>query len=109
MRAPVYRNIEAPSTLLGLSFPFEVSVVVLGFWATMTTLPMSAGTISTLAIYAAVRLSSHGRPPLFLQHFVLWHLRGFQSSHVLSAAARGRIPPFPFASWFPQRRAGVAP
>lgn len=96
MRAPVYRNIEAPNTLLGLSFPTEVSVVALGFWVAMTTLPLLPGLACTLASYVGVRLSSYGRPPLFLQHFLIWRMRHAVSSGLLSAAARYRSPSFPF-------------
>lgn len=106
MRAPVYRNIEAPNTLLGLSFPTEVSIVALGFWAAMTALPLLAGLACTLAAYAGVRLSSYGRPPLFLQHFLIWKARQTFFCGVLSAAARSKSPYFPFASpasAFPRR------
>jgi len=98
MRAPVYRNIEAQSTLLGLAFPTEVAVVLGSFWGSMLLLPAGLALLATAAVYTAVRVVGYGRPPLFLQHYLAWRLRGLLGGGRLSAAARSPAPQFPFGA-----------
>lgn len=99
MLAPVYRNVEARNTVLGLAFPTEVLAVMSAFWVAMLTLPPTAAGLLTLAIYASVRLASHGRAPGFLQHIVAWKLRQAASGGRVSAVARARVPKFPFGPY----------
>ncbi len=97
MRAPVYRNIEARNTLLGLAFPSEVLVVLSGFWVAMLLLPPGSALLASAAVYAGVRLASYGRAPLFLQHYLAWQFRRLYALGRISAASRTRAPRFPFA------------
>ena len=61
MLAPVYRNIDAKNTLLGLEFPSEVLIVLAVWWLTMLALPSNTSAIVTLATYAAIRAIGYGR------------------------------------------------
>ncbi len=99
MRAPVYRNIEAKNAVLGLVFPTEVLIVMSVFWATMLTMPPTPAAVLTLAVYAGVRLCNYCRAPAFLQHWVFWKVRQMLTGGRLSAAARARVPRFPFAPY----------
>ena len=99
MRAPVYRNAEARSTLLGLSFPTEVLLVLAVFWASMLSLDPTLAALTTLTFYVALRVVSYGRAEAFVQHWVNWRLRQAVSGGRLSAAARCRTPRFPFGRY----------
>ncbi len=79
MRANVYRSIDAANTFLGLSFPFEVLLMLAFFWVTAATLPPVTGLGLTVAAYAALRASTAGRPPQHLQHLLMFHAR--RASH----------------------------
>ena len=99
MRAPVYRNIEAQNTLAGLAFPMEVLLFLagcVGFIQVFAPLPALAG---IAGLYGGIRAASHGRPPLFLQHWLSWHFRSLYTGGRLSAAARSRVPRFPFGPY----------
>ncbi len=96
MRAPVYRNIEATSTVLGLAFPTEALVMMAFGSLAVLILPPLFSAISSLAVYAAIRLVNRGRAPAFVQHFIAWKARQLLSRGHLSAAARARCPKFPF-------------
>ena len=98
VRAPVFRNVDAPNTLLGLTFPFEVVFVLVVFYATVRV-SAAACAITTLAAYIAVRVVNHGRAAGFLQHWVLWQMRKRLADGLLTAAARARSPRFPFAPY----------
>ena len=97
MRAPVFRNIDARNTLLGLTFPFEVVFVLVVFYATVRVSP-AACALTTLACYVGVRVVNYGRAPGFLQHWTVWRIRQANTGGLLSAAARARSPRFRFAS-----------
>ena len=99
MRAPVYRNVEARTTLLGLAFPTEVVLVLAVFWGSMLTLAPSLAAAVTTVAYAGVRALNHGRAPAFLQHWLGWRARQAISGGRLSAAARGHAPRFPFGPY----------
>jgi hypothetical protein len=99
MRAPVYRNIEATSTVLGLAFPTEALVMMAFGSLAVLILPPLLSAITTLAAYAAVRLINRGRAPAFVQHFIAWKVRQLQARGHLSAAARARCPKFPFGPY----------
>ena len=58
MRAPVYRNIEAHSTFLGLAFPTEVGIFMLGVWALLLTATFTTALLGSMILYAFVRLAT---------------------------------------------------
>ncbi|HEX4802164.1 MAG TPA: hypothetical protein VFV14_01565 [Myxococcaceae bacterium] len=99
MRAPVYRNIEASSTVLGLAFPTEAVLLMSSAAAAVLTLPPILSAPATLVAYVAIRFVNRGRAPAFVQHYFAWRLRRAKSSGVLSAAARVRCPRFPFVRY----------
>ena len=99
MRAPVYRNIEAQSTFLGLAFPTEVGVFMLGVWALLLSTAFTTALLGSAALYAVVRLATYGRPPLFLQHLLGQQMRRSLAQGRLSAAARASVPRFPFGHY----------
>jgi hypothetical protein len=99
MRAPVYRSIDAGNTLLGLAFPSEVLLVLVAFWGSAAFLKGLGSLLVTLAAYAFLRLSTLGRPPLFLQHALLFHVRRSLQGGRFSAAARAAQPRFPHAPY----------
>ncbi len=99
MRAPVYRNIEATSTVLGLAFPTEALVMMAFGSLAVLILPPLLSAITTLTAYAAIRLINRGRAPAFVQHFIAWKVRQLQARGHLSAAARGRCPKLPFGPY----------
>ena len=99
MRAPVYRNIDASSTFLGLAFPTEALVMMgLGSLAVLILPPLFSA-LSTLAAYGGIRLVNRGRAPAFVQHFIAWKARQLRARGYLSAAARARSPKFPFGPY----------
>src|SRR5262249_38318513 len=99
MRAPVYRNIEATSTVLGLAFPTEALVMMtLGSAAVLLLHPLLSA-ITTLSAYTSIRLINRGRAPAFVQHFIAWKIRQLRARGNLSAAARARCPKFPFGPY----------
>src|SRR4051812_14204536 len=98
MRAPVYRNVEASSTIGGLtmmSFLLELVVAFLAiqFLSFLLSLATIAGP------YVLLRLASYGRPPMYWQHYVLWRVRQANTAGRLSAAARFLQPRFPFGPY----------
>jgi len=96
MRAPVYRNIEATSTVLGLAFPTEALVMMaLGSLAVLL-LPPLLSAITALSAYTSIRLVNRGRAPAFLQHYIAWKVRQIRAQGNLSTAARTHCPKFPF-------------
>jgi hypothetical protein len=106
MLAPVYRNVEARSTVLGLAFPTETLTVLSAFWGAILTLPPSIAALVTVAVYALVRLASLGRAPAFFQHWLAWRVRQALTEGRLSAVARSRIPRFPFGPYEIRDRSG---
>ena len=99
MYAPVYRNLDAPSTFLGLAFPTEwVGVLGAGWVGTALDAP-NVGAAAALAIYLVLRIAAHGRPEGHLQQWLLWLMRRLQAAGRVSAAARARTPRFPFGEY----------
>lgn len=99
MRARVYRNIDGGASFLGLAFPSEVLVILAVFWGTALTLPPGTGMLLTIAAYVALRVSTAGRAPMFLQHFVMFHARRALHGGRFGPAARAASQkPFPFAA-----------
>ncbi len=99
MRAPVYRNLDARSTFLGLAFPTEwMGVLVAGWLGTMLGAP-NTGAGAGLALYLVLRIAGYGRPEAHLQHWLLWKLRRVRARGWLSAAARAPVPRFPFGGY----------
>jgi hypothetical protein len=99
MRAPVYRNIEAQNTFLGLTFPTEVGVLMGGVWGLLLTMAFSTALVGSIALYVGIRVLMYGRPPLFLRHWVGRALRRALSAGRLSAAARAKSPKFPYGPY----------
>src|SRR5258708_38439461 len=95
MRAPVYRNIDTPNALLGLTFPFEVTFVLAIFYVTVR-ISIATCVLATLATYVAVRVLNYGRAPGFLQHSVAWRVRPSPTGGLPTAGARAARPPLPF-------------
>lgn len=99
MYAPVYRNLDAPNTFLGLAFPMEwVGVLGAGWLVTALGAP-NVGAAAALSIYLVLRIAAHGRPEGHLQHWLLWRIRQSQAAGRVSAAARARTPRFPFGEY----------
>jgi hypothetical protein len=94
MRAPVYRHIESDSTVAGLTLHELVFVLGLAFLAT-ATLSFVGSLLAILIAYVALRLLRRGRPPMYWQHAVIWHLRRLRYRGWLSSTARSRTPAFP--------------
>jgi hypothetical protein len=95
--APVYRNIETTQTVMGLSFPGQFLVLLGVIYAAIFLLPGGKAALVTIGAYVGIRVASHGRPPLFFQHFIFWKMRQALTQGWLSAAARSRQKRFPFA------------
>jgi hypothetical protein len=99
MLAPVYRSLEARSTVLGLAFPAEFSIVLCAWWAGMLLLGAFPGLALALGTYVLVRALNYGRAEGFVQHWLQWKLRRSLYAARLSAGARvahSRTRRFPF-------------
>lgn len=99
MRAPVYRNLEARSTFLGLAFPTEWMGVLAAGWLGTTLGAPNVGAGAGLALYLVLRIAGHGRPEGHLQHWILWKARQLRTRGRLSAAARALAPRFPHGGY----------
>ena len=99
MYAPVYRNLDAPNTFLGLAFPMEWLAVLGAGWAGTVLGAPNVGGGAALAIYLVLRLAGRGQAEGHLQQWLLWRMRQAQSGGRLSAAARARTPRFPFGPY----------
>lgn len=98
MRANVYRAIDTANTFLGLAFPSEVLVVLAVFWGT-AWFPGMVTAAATGLTYLLLRLVSYGKPPMFLQHRILFSMRSSLHGGRFSPAARQRAERhFPFSS-----------
>jgi len=95
-RAPVYRNLDSPSALLGLAFPAEWLAVLTTGWAGTAAGAPNIGAAVALGTYLALRIAGHGRPEGFLRHALLWSARQVLGGGWHSAAARAPAPRFPF-------------
>ena len=98
MRAPIFRHLDARSGLLGLG-AIEWGPVLLVFWAGLAQGSPNVGLALAAGAYCALRALTRGRPDRFLQHLAQWELRRRLAGGRLSAAARSRIPRFPFAPY----------
>ena len=102
MLAPVYRSLEARSTVLGLAFPAEFTIVLSAWWAGMLLLGAFSGLGVAAVVYAAVRALSYGRAEGFVQHWLQWRARQALYAGRLAAAARvpsSRARRFPFGPY----------
>jgi hypothetical protein len=102
MLAPVYRSLETRSTILGLAFPAEFSLVLVAWWGGMLGLGAFPGLFLALGTYALVRSVGYGRSEGFVQHWLQWQLRRLLYSSRLSAGSRvgsSRIRRFPFGTY----------
>jgi hypothetical protein len=100
MLAPVYRSLEARSTVLGLTFPSEFTIVLCAWWAGMLGVGAFWGAGFAAATYVAVRALNYGRADGFVQHWLQWQVRRLLFGGRASAVARvapGRVRRFPFA------------
>jgi hypothetical protein len=95
MRAPVYRHVEAQSTIAGLTLTSFAGLLGVTF-AAIRLLNFGGSLAVVLGAYLAVRIAGHGRPPQFWQHWLVWHLRRRRFAGRLSAAARAKTPSFRF-------------
>lgn len=96
MRAPVYRHVEAQSTIAGLTLTSFAGLLGVTF-AAIRFLSFGGSVLAVSATYLTVRLAGRGKPPMFWQHWLVWHLRQRRFAGRLSAAARSKTPRFPFA------------
>jgi len=102
MVAPVYRSLEARSTVVGLAFPGELTIVLCAWWGGMLVLGAFPGLGTALAVYVSVRVIGYGHSEGFVQHWLQWQLRRILFANRLSAAARAapsRAHHFPFARY----------
>ncbi len=99
MRAPVYRNLDARSTFLGLAFPAEWMAVLAAGWLGTAFGAPNVGAAAGLAIYLVLRIVGYGRPDGHLQHWLLWKVRQLRARGRLSAAARAPVPRFPHGEY----------
>jgi len=108
VHAPVYRNLDAPSTFLGLAFPMEWLAVLGAGWVGTTLGAPNVGAGAALAIYLVIRIAGHGRPEGHLQHWLMWRIRQARAGGRLSAAARSCSPRFPHGAYEWRDRPGEA-
>lgn len=99
MRAPVYRNLEAQSSLLGLAYPFELLAFLAGTVTSIQLLPPTVSIAGVVGLYLIIRILSHGRPPLFFQHWAARAIRTLVAGTRISAAARSRAPRYPLGQY----------
>lgn len=98
MRAPVYRHVEAESTIGGLSM--NGLLLVLGIAFPAIYLLSTLGSLAVIfGTYVVLRLLSRGRPASYWQHWILHHVRGRTLMGRVSAMARTRAPQFPFGPY----------
>lgn len=86
MRAPVYRNLDAQSPFLGLSFPGEALLFLAIVWGAVAALALGGALAVIAASYAALRLLRHGKPAGYWAHRGRWTLGAHLSGARLSAA-----------------------
>ena len=100
MRAPVYRNIDTTSTVLGLALPYEAGAVGLVAVLGVAWAPPLPTILLTLGMYLALRIAGRGKPPGYLQDLIPFALRRTAGGGRFSAAARTRGQPrFPHAPY----------
>lgn len=98
MSAPVFRNLDAMTSVAGLALPYEAGVVGLTFVLGTAWLPIGPTLVLVLVLYVAIRLGNRGHHPGYLQDLLPFLLRRAGGAGRFSAAARARpAPTFPFA------------
>jgi hypothetical protein len=98
VRAPVYRNLEALSSIAGLAVPYEAGLVGLVFVLGVAWLPVGPTLLLVAVLYAAIRFGNRGHHPGYLQDLLPYLVRRSLGGGRFSAAARARRGvPFPFA------------
>ena len=107
MQAPVYRSLEARSTLLGLAFPMEWMAVLLAGWMGTAVGAPNVGAGCGFGIYVLIRLVGYGHAEGHLQHWLLWRMRQARTRGRLSAGARLQRPRFPFGEYGRRGDAGI--
>lgn len=98
MRAPVYRHVDGQSTVAGVSLNGFIALLAVALGAIQ--LLSFGGSLAAIAgTYAAMRLAGRGKPPRYWQHLVVFHVRRLIAAGRLSAAARTRVPRFPYGPY----------
>ncbi|MDP1915230.1 MAG: hypothetical protein Q8L14_03225 [Myxococcales bacterium] len=101
MRATVYRNLDALSSIAGLALPYEAGLVGLVVVLGIAWLPIAPTIALAGALYLAIRLGNRGHHPGYLQDLLPHLLRRAAGGGRFSAGARARrSPAFPFAPRF---------
>jgi hypothetical protein len=96
--APVYRNLDAMTSVAGLALPYEAGVVGLVFVLGTAWLPLAPTLAIVGCLYVTIRLGNRGHHPGYLQDLLPFLLRRAAGAGRFSAAARARpAPVFPFA------------
>ncbi|MCA3015030.1 MAG: hypothetical protein INH41_21800, partial [Myxococcaceae bacterium] len=67
MRATVYRNLDALSSIAGLALPYEAGVVGLVVVLGIAWLPIGPTMALAALLYVAIRLGNRGHHPGYLQ------------------------------------------
>lgn len=98
MRAPVYRHIDGQSSVAGVSLTGFIALLGVSL-AAIQLLAFGPSLAVIGGAYAMLRLAGRGRPPLYWQHLVVFHVRRTAAGGRLSAAARARVPQYPFGSY----------
>lgn len=98
MRAAVYRHVEGQNTIAGVSLTGFLALLAVALVA-IQFLSFAPSLLTIASAYAALRIASSGKPPLYWQHFIVWHARRITSGGRLTAAARCHSPQFPFGPY----------
>jgi len=102
--APVYRNIEAGQSFLGLAFPGEALALLSALWLLLSTLPPRYAVPLGIGLYALIRLAGRRAAPKYFQHWLIRAARRRFANGRLSAVARAPAPRFPFAPYSHRER-----
>lgn len=98
MRATVYRNLDALSSIAGLALPYEAGLVGLVVVLGIAWLPIGPTMALAALLYVAIRLGNRGHHPGYLQDLLPHLLRRAAGGGRFSAGSRARrSPAFPFA------------
>jgi len=98
MRAAVYKHVEATSTIAGLSLNGLLAVLGVSFPA-MYLLSTGASLLAIAGTYVLLRVAGNNRPPMYWQHWAVWHVYRLWCGGRRSAAARVRVPQFPYGAY----------
>ena len=94
MRAPVYRHVDGQSTVAGVSLNGFIGLLGVAL-AAIQFLAFAWSLAVIVSAYALLRLAGRGKPPLYWQHLVVFHVRRALAGGRLSSTARARIPQYP--------------